>query len=26
LLREAGFSKIDSRRTSAPLDAILAIK
>lgn len=26
LLRAAGFSKIDSRRTGAPLDAVLAIK
>ena len=26
LLRAAGFSKVDSRRTGAPLDAILAIK
>ena len=26
LLRGAGFSKVDSRRTGSPLDAILAIK
>jgi len=26
LLREAGFSKIESRRTGTPLDAVLAIK
>jgi acetylserotonin N-methyltransferase len=26
LLRAAGFSKVDSRRTGAPVDAILAIK
>jgi len=26
LLRAAGFSKIESRRTGAPLDATLAIK
>jgi len=26
LLRAAGFSKVDSRRTGAPIDAILAIK
>ena len=26
LLRAAGFSKVDSRKTNAPLDAILAIK
>ncbi len=26
LLRAAGFSKVDSRRTGAPLDAMLAIK
>ena len=26
LLREAGFSRVEARRTSVPLDAILAIK
>jgi acetylserotonin N-methyltransferase len=26
LLKQAGFSRIEGRRTSSPLDAVLAIK
>jgi acetylserotonin N-methyltransferase len=26
LLREAGFARIEARRTAAPLDAVLAVK
>jgi hypothetical protein len=26
LLRQAGFTRIEARRTSSPLDAILAVK